>query len=212
MNRPTKQRLERFHADWKRVVRRPCHDRAWPGHPRFALVDAPKSWVTGPSSVMTQDEDGNAGWVSSHDETALVDRIRRPYPLDSIHQKDATAARVSPCSPWPERHRCEAARDRIRLTPSCFGIKSFQRTTGSASIGRALTLRPPQTSGRSLRASRAPKDRSATFVPFPSILRSSARVPWGIGRDGVKAMPRRLAPLTDANLDEAVVRAPTSGH
>src|ERR1700722_453618 len=45
---------------------------AWPGHPRFAVVDAPKSWVTGPSPVMTQDEDGNAGRVSSHDETALA--------------------------------------------------------------------------------------------------------------------------------------------
>jgi hypothetical protein len=39
------------------------------------VVDAPKSWVTGPSPVMTQDEDDNAGWVSSHDETALVDRF-----------------------------------------------------------------------------------------------------------------------------------------
>jgi uncharacterized membrane protein YfcA len=39
--------LERFYADWKRVLARP---------------------------VMTQDEDDNAGWVSCHDETALKAR------------------------------------------------------------------------------------------------------------------------------------------
>jgi hypothetical protein len=101
--------LERFHADWKRVVRRPCHDRALPGHPRIAVVDAPKSWVAGPSPVMTQDEDGNAGWASSHDETAAR---RTEHAL-------VPEALPIPDEP-PRRHpeRCKTPKPRFRALPN----------------------------------------------------------------------------------------------
>src|SRR5580658_3409011 len=31
-----------------------CHDRAWPGYPRFSRVWNRKTWVTGPGPVMTK--------------------------------------------------------------------------------------------------------------------------------------------------------------